>query len=180
MRVSGCTVKVVYYLASSLDGFIADEQDEVSWLDKLEIDHTNTGYESFFENVDGLIMGRRTYDFVYNYGQWPYGKKPTWVCTTRKLSALEGCNLQSASTPVEAIAEATSMGIATIWVVGGGVLSRSLLELGLLTHISVSMMPVVLGNGVKLFDALPSSVYLVQESSTAMSGFTQLEYRIRT
>ena len=122
-----------------------------------------------------LIL-RNTYDFVHSYGQWPYDDKPTWVCTTQELSTLDGCNLQTGSDPTAAIAEAKSMGLATVWVVGGGVLARSLLNLGLLTHISASIMPIVLGKGIKLFDSLPKPVHIHQESSTTMSGFTQLEF----
>jgi dihydrofolate reductase len=173
-------MKIVYYLAISLDGFIAEEDGGVTWLDGLSIDYTNTGYESFYESVDGLIMGRNTYDFVHNSGQWPYGGKPTWVCTTQALSTLDGCNLQPGSDARVAIAEAKSMGLNNVWVVGGGVLAGSLLNLGLLTHISTSVMPIVLGKGIKLFDSLSAPVQLHQESSTLMSGFTQLEFRVGT
>ena len=177
---SDVPMKVVYYLATSLDGFIAEEDGGVTWLDKLSIDHANTGYESFYEKVDGLVMGRHTYDFIYDYGKWPYGDKPAWVCSTREISALDGCNLQNGSEPRIAIEEASAMGLSMVWVVGGGVLARSLLEEGLLTHISASVMPIVLGKGVGLFASLPNLVYLIQESSTAMPGFTQLEYRVGT
>jgi dihydrofolate reductase len=169
-------MKVVYYLAMSLDGFIADHEGGVEWLDDLSIDHKNTGYESFYEGIDGLIMGRKTYDFVYDYGQWPYDCKPAWVCTSQELSPLTGCNIQPGRGADSAISEASSMGLTSIWVVGGGNLARSLLEQGLLTHISVSAMPIVLGKGIKLFDGLSVHAHLRQESSTAMSGFSQIEY----
>ena len=62
-------MKIVYYVAASLDGFIADSDHGVDWLDKLEIKQEASGYASFFANVDGLLMGRRTYDFVLAYGE---------------------------------------------------------------------------------------------------------------
>ena len=173
-------MKVVYYLAVSLDGYIADADASVDWLDDLSIDHDNTGYESFYESIDALIMGRNTYDFVHDYGRWPYDDKPTWVCTNRDLSPLDGCNLQPARGTNSAISAAASMGLKSIWVVGGGVLARSLLEQNLLTHISASIMPVVLGGGVKLFDTLPKHKHLRQQSSTPMPGFTQIEYEVNT
>ena len=171
-------MKVVYYLAVSLDGYIADADGGVAWLDDLSIDQENTGYETFYEGIDALVMGRNTYDFVHDYGQWPYGDKPTWVCTTRELSPLDGCNLQQGRDASSAISEVSSMGLKSVWVVGGGFLARSLLEQDLLTHISVSIMPVVLGNGIKLIDSLPIPVHLHQEHSEMMAGFTQLEYRV--
>ena len=171
-------MKVTYYLAVSLDGYIADANGGVDWLDDLSIDQNGTGYAVFYEGIDGLIMGRATYDFVHDYGQWPYDDKPTWVCTTREISPLTGCNLQQARDASSAISEAKLMGLKSIWVVGGGVLASSMLKQGLLTHISVSVMPVILGGGVKLFDALPELVHIEQVSSAEMGGFTQIEYRV--
>ena len=173
-------VKTTYYVAVSLDGYIADTNGGVDWLDDISIDQNGTGYESFYAGIDGLIMRRATYDFVYDYGQWPYDDKPTWVCTTREISPLDGCNLQQARDAVIAISEAKSMGLKSMWMVGGGVLASSMLKQGLLTHISVSVMPVILGRGVKLFDALPKLVHIEQASSTEMGGFTQIEYAINS
>jgi dihydrofolate reductase len=171
-------MKTVYYLAASLDGYIADAEHGVAWLDQLHIDHQATGCDTFFQSVDGLLMGRRTYDFVYHHGTWPYEAKPTWVCSTRAVPGMEGCNLQAEREPVAAIQQAKSQGIATLWVVGGGQLVGTLLRERLLTHLSVSVMPILLGGGIPLVQALPGPVYLRQESSTAMSGFTQIECRV--
>ncbi|XOV88084.1 MAG: dihydrofolate reductase family protein [Pseudomonadota bacterium] len=171
-------MKTVYYLASSLDGYIADSSGGVGWLDEASIDHQNTGYETFYAGVDALLMGRSTWDFVENYGQWPYDSKPAWVCTSRAITGLEGCNLQAGRDPATALAEARAMGVGTLWVVGGGLLASSLLQMEALTHISVSVMPVVLGNGIKLFATLPGHVHLRQESAVAGAGFTQIEYSV--
>ncbi|NER81815.1 MAG: dihydrofolate reductase [Leptolyngbya sp. SIO1D8] len=171
-------MKTIYYVASSLDGFIADIDKGVAWLDKLNIDQQATGCDSFFNTVDALLMGRKTYDFVYNYGQWPYENKPTWVCTSREIPRMDGCNLQSDREPGTAIQQAQRQGAATLWVVGGGQLVGALIKDRLLTHISISVMPILLGDGIPLVQSLPEHVYLRQESSQAMSGFTQIEYRV--
>ena len=171
-------MKTIYYVASSLDGFIADPDGGVGWLDRLSIDPQASGYEEFFATVDALLMGRATYDFVHDYGQWPYGDKPTWVCTNRALEPLAGCNLQSEREPQAAIEQAKEQGVETLWVVGGGKLVGTLLQAGLLTHVSVSLMPVLLGEGISLVDSLPEPVFLEQESSTPMAGFTQIVYRV--
>ena len=57
-------MKITYYVATSLDGFIAKEDGDVSWLDDMNIDVKHTGLEDFFAGIDGLVMGRNTYDFV--------------------------------------------------------------------------------------------------------------------
>ena len=83
-------MKVTYYVAKSLDDFIAREDGDVSWLDTLGISMEETGYDDFFAGVDSLVMGRDTYDFVHHFGSWPYSDKPTWVCTSREITPLEG------------------------------------------------------------------------------------------
>ncbi|WP_160148458.1 dihydrofolate reductase family protein [[Leptolyngbya] sp. PCC 7376] len=172
-------MKVVYYVATSLDGCIADVNESVAWLEKLHINQEASDYDSFFSTVDALLMGRKTYDFVYNYGSWPYGNKPTWVCTRREVPQMDGCNLQNEREPITAIQKAKNLGMKKTWVVGGGNLVSTLLKAELLTHLSISVMPIILGDGIKLVDSLPSHLYLWQENSTSISGFTQIEYRIK-
>ncbi|MFT4887062.1 MAG: dihydrofolate reductase [Pseudohongiellaceae bacterium] len=92
-------MKVTYYAAMSSDGFIARDKGDVSWLDDLDIDYSGIGYEGFFASVDGLVVGRGTYDFIFDYGSWPYDEKLTWVCTNRALEALPGANPNIATLP---------------------------------------------------------------------------------
>lgn len=171
-------MKIIYYAAASLDGFIADANDGVEWLEKVHINQQATDYDSFFASVDGLLMGRKTFDFVYNYGQWPYEDKPTWVCTSRDLPLMPGCNLQSEREPIGAIAQARSRGMEILWVVGGGHLVSGLINAGLLTHLTVSVMPILLGQGKRLVELLPEPLYLWQENTKVMTGYTQIDYRI--
>ncbi|KAA3612170.1 MAG: dihydrofolate reductase [Calditrichaeota bacterium] len=169
-------MKVTYYAASSLDGYIAREDGDVSWLDELEINMAETGYDEFFASIDGLVMGRSTYDFVFDYGSWPYGDKPTWVCTNRAIKAIEGSNLKIVKTPDEVIKEANSEELKHLWLVGGGKLASSFIKKGLLTNLSISEMPVNLNAGIPLF-----SDHQLKELSTGKiemiqkKGFKQIE-----
>ena len=88
-------MRITYSVAASVDGFIAREDGDVSWLDEMNIDSNGTGLEEFFRSIGGLVMGRKTYDFVFNYGSWPYEDKPTWVCTHSDIEPLEGANLDN-------------------------------------------------------------------------------------
>ncbi|MCG8583825.1 MAG: dihydrofolate reductase family protein [Pirellulales bacterium] len=171
-------MKTIYYVATSLDGFIADAEGGVEWLDRVGIEQDMSGYEAFFASVDGLLMGRKTYDFVYDYGQWPYEDKPAWVCSSREVPRMDGCNLQSEHAPEAVIEQARRQGVTALWVVGGGQLASALIKAGQLTHLSISLMPVLLGRGIPLVDLLPNHLYLRQVNSTPMSGYTQIEYRI--
>lgn len=144
-------MKITYYVAKSLDGFIAREDGDVSWLDDLNINMADTGYDDFFSSIDCLAMGRNTYDFVFNYGSWPYGDKLTWVCTSRELVTLEGANLKIVKTADDVVKEAESKGLKHLWLVGGGELASSFLGKCLLTHLSISEMPIKLKAGIPLF-----------------------------
>ena len=173
-------MKVTYYLASSLDGCIANGEGDVSWLDDLDIAMEDTGYDEFYATVDGLVMGRKTYEMISSFGSWPYGDKPVWICTSNKIEPMEGCNLQRGTTPEEVVKYANEMGIKHLWLVGGGTLASSFLQHKLLTDISISLMPIILGSGINLFGQLPNTVLLKEERSKFYdSGFRQLEYSIK-
>lgn len=172
-------MKVTYYVASSLDGYIAKENGDVSWLDELNISMEDTGYDEFYSTVDALVMGRKTYDMIVSFGHWPYGDKPVWVCSSKTIKPEEGCNLQTENTPEEVYKEANVTNTKHLWLVGGGSLASSFLENNLLTNISLSLMPIILGGGIKLFGDLPSPIKIKKDSEiTHESGMVQLEYSI--
>ena len=172
-------MKITYYAASSLDGYIAKEDGDVSWLDDLGVSSDDTGYEEFFSTVDALVIGRNTYDWIQDYGSWPYGDKPTWICTTQSINIMEGCNLQNGRTPTDTYQEAQEQGIKHLWLVGGGKLASSFLTENLLTHLSISQMPIILGGGIKLFGELRNPIKLQPTGvQSRESGYSQLEYVI--
>ncbi len=171
-------MKAVYYVAASLDGFIASEAGGVEWLDEVSGNHSESSYESFYADVDGLLMGRGTYDFVYDYGTWPYGDQPCWVVTSKPITALAGCNLQETRELTAACLEAQSSGIRQLWVVGGGQIAAAMLQEGLLTHIQVTLMPIALGGGIRLIDSMPSARLLEQEQVVPRNGSCEIIYRI--
>jgi len=173
-------MKITYYVATSLDGFIAKEDGDVSWLNDLNIDMADTGYDDFFASIDGLVMGRKTYDFVFNYGSWPYGDKPTWICTSGELEVLEGANLKPVKSADDAIKDAKLKGLKHLWLVGGGKLASSFLEKGLLTNLSISEMPVTLELGIPLFSGHKLENLSAKKTEIFQKkGFRQLEVVLR-
>ena len=173
-------MEITYYVATSLDGFIAREDGDVSWLDNLNIDMTDAGYDDFFASIDGLVMGRNTYDFVFNYWSWPYEDKPTWVCTSTELESLEGANLKIAKTADEVVNEAELKGLKHLWLVGGGKLASSFLERSLITHLSISEMPVKLQSGIPLFsDHKLEKLSIEKTERFQKKGVKQLEISLR-
>jgi dihydrofolate reductase len=151
-------MKITYYVASSLDGFIAKEDGDISWLEELGISMEDTGYEEFYSNIDALIMGRKTYEMIIGFGEWPYGNKPVWICSQNKVEAIEGCNLQRGQTPELAYRAAKELNVKHMWCVGGGSLSASLMKANLLTNIYLSLIP---------WPILPKRVSKLYRSATA-------------
>ncbi len=173
-------MKVTYYVASSLDGYIAKEDGDVSWLEECGISIEDTDYEDFYSTVDALVMGRKTYEMIVSFGQWPYDEKPVWVCSTGKIERIDGCNLQVGCTPESVYASANKMKLEHLWCVGGGSLASSFLEKNLLTNVYLSLMPVILTKGIKLFGELQSHLLVEKENQkTHESGIVQLEYTIK-
>lgn len=174
------TLKITYYAATSSDGFIAREDGDVSWLDDVEIEEDETGLEEFFASVDGLVMGRATYDFVFNYGSWPYEDKPSWVCTSNELQALDGANLSVCQTVDDVIKEAKAENLKHLWFVGGSELGSAFLEKGLITHLSISEMPIKLQSGIRLFARHEVDELAVESlNRTQKKGFAQIDITLR-
>ncbi len=144
-------MKVTYSAAASEDGFIARENGDVAWLDEVDLGSDGNDLDEFFRSIDGLVMGRKTYDFVYNYGSWPYGDKPSWICTHRELVPLVGANLRIVSEIDDVMKQATAMGLEHLWMVGGAQVASAFLARGWLTHLSIAEIPIKLGSGIPLF-----------------------------
>lgn len=144
-------MRITYYCAMSADEYIATEDGDVSFLDEADTAAAESTYEEFFASVDGLVMGRGTYPFVFDYGSWPYGDIPTWIITSNDLKPLEGANLSCVSTVDEFVADAESKNMQHLWLVGGGKLASAFLDSGILTHLSITKMPMELGSGIPLF-----------------------------
>ena len=173
-------MRITYSVAASRDGFIARKDGDVSWLDEQGIATEDTGLAEFFSAVDGLIMGRKTYDFVFDYGMWPYENKLTWVLTSRALQKLDGANLQVSRSIDDVISAAEQQSLQHLWLLGGGQLASAFLDKQLLSHVSIAEMPIELGEGIPLFarhslDDLPCIDKSVQEKK----GFRQLDMLLK-
>lgn len=174
-------MRTTYYVASSLDGFVATTDHKVDWLDCVA-DGDHSSYEQFFESVDGLVMGRATYDFVHNSGYpWHYGDKPCWLMTSRSIEPTADSVIPTQLDPQQIIGEAVSKGLSHLWVVGGGKVAAAFLQQGLLDSMIVSVIPVLLGDGIPLFDGSFDRQYLRLTHSEAYPiGLVQLTYDVRS
>ncbi len=157
--------RVVYYVAASLDGFIAGPRGELDWLHAFEQAGNDYGYGDFFTSVDGLAMGRTTWEVTRSFGDWPYGDRPAWLLTRRPVNAADlAPSLHVASgTPQALHAQWQALGLRRVWLVGGGDLAGQFLAAGLVHELMLATMPVTLGAGIGLFG---------QRSGSALSRWT--------
>ena len=173
--------KIQYYVASTLDGFIADEHDDLSWLLQFGMDDFSDGYDRFFADVGALVLGATTYEWVLREGGgWPYGALPTWVLTHRDLEAADGADIRFASGPVGPIADAAvaAAGDRNVWVVGGGPVAAQFLGAGRLDELLITYMPVALGAGRPLLPLSTVTPPLKLTSVTQLGDAVEHVYRI--
>lgn len=166
------------FIATSVDGFVAGPNDELDWLASVERPNEDYGYKAFMDTVDALVMGRRTYEVVLGFPEWRYGG--TRVCVLSK--SLKASDMRHgaevfAGSPSELVADLRAQGVERAYVDGAAVI-RSFLEAGLLDDLTISVIPVVLGRGIRLFgDALPRRDLVLEEHLAFPSGLVQSRYR---
>ncbi len=141
-------------MAVSLDGFIARPDGSVDWLDLPgEDENEDYGFTAFMDEVDALVMGRNTYDTLLGFGAWPYGDTPLIVLTHRPVGPPDGRPVETSDlAPIEVVAELSARGFSHLYVDGGATV-RSFLDAGLIDRITLTTIPVILGDGIRLFEA---------------------------
>jgi dihydrofolate reductase len=159
-------IEIVYYVASSLDGFIATPDGGIDWLKPFEGGAEDYGYGEFYASVEAVLIGRKTYEQCLQFPEWPYAGKPYWVFSTA-----------NGNTPAKVAAEMGSRGIRRAWLVGGGKLAAAFRAEGLITEHIVSVIPVLLGSGIPLFDGpAPLEALRLAGAKTYETGIVQLRY----
>ncbi len=171
------------FIATSLDGFIARADGAIDWLPGLDSDPgENYGYDDFIASVDGLVMGRNSFEKVLEFGDWPYPKPVIVMSTTLDPSEvradLAGKVEVSSSSPRALMDELAARGWKRAYVDGGRVI-QSFLREGLIRDMVVTRVPVLLGEGLPLFGPLPGDIRLAHVETRAYpSGLVQSRYAV--
>jgi dihydrofolate reductase len=174
-------LEIVYYVASSVDGFIAPLDGSLDWLAPFEESGEDFGYAAFYESVDSVLVGARTYRQMLGFAEWPYPGKPTWVFTHAPVGAPMPDVTFTAQTPPEVAAELAELGMRRAWLVGGGALAGAFQDAGLISEYIVSTMPVLLGSGVGLLAGSGSLDALeLVDARQYPHGVQQARYRTST
>lgn len=176
MKVS-CTA----YLAMSLDGFIAGENDDLEWLDQVEpIKDKDYGYADLLGSVDALVMGRRTFETVIAMDTpWTY-TKPVLVISSSLTDIPEKAKDPHVmnGTPKDVIAAVQHHGWSSVYI-DGGALVTSFIDHGLLDELIVSIVPVAIGGGIPLFGSLNRLVWFrVSRVNTYSNGMVKIRYKL--
>ena len=149
-------MKVSAFIATSIDGFIARTNGDIDWLDQanalLPVGE-DCGYSHFFKQIDCLIVGRKTFEKVLSFKEWPYGEKIVFVMSKKGITLPERLSTTVSSTdksPSELKQELAQKGFKRIYIDGGQVIS-SFLNSGLLDEITITRIPVMIHEGIPLF-----------------------------
>jgi dihydrofolate reductase len=178
--------KVTIHMVSSLDGIIAKKDNSVSWFetsDSYEKGVSGQNPEAFLKTIDCYIMGSRTYEHALelsrSYG-WAYGDTPTIVVTNRNLP-IDRENIEFYSGDLNKLVnERLKPNYKNVWLVGGAILGKEFIRLRLADEIRLSILPVILGDGLQFFDHIEQEQALhLKEVTAHKNGIVELCYEIR-
>jgi dihydrofolate reductase len=146
---------VTLHVVSSLDGFIAKKDNSVLWMDSssdvYERGVTDANADDVVTSIDCFVLGSRTYEHALQLG-WPYGDTPTVVITNRELPSTRKSVEFYSGDLKRLVDEILGPRYGNIWLVGGAMLCQSFLRLGLVDEIRLLIIPILLGDGLRLFD----------------------------
>lgn len=166
----------ILFIATSLDGYIAGPDDDISWLFTDE----DYGFNNFYDSIDALIMGRNSYDVICKLGKWPYeGKKAVIVTRTGEIKVSTPDTTVFKGNLPELGKKLEKQGCKRVWLVGGGELVSSFLKEDLVDEVVVSLHPVLLGQGIRLFPGgFPLTMLDLKAAESFESGLVQLTYTV--
>jgi len=176
---------VTLHLVSSLDGFIAKKDNSVSWLDSGSVYEAGVSISEeeaaiFVKAIDCYVLGSRTYEHALELG-WPYGDTPVVVATSRKWPPA-GQTIEFYTGDLKTLVDVNlAPRYRNIWLVGGAMLCQSFLELGLVDEIKLTIAPVLLGEGLRLFGGSPTEArWNLKDVVAYKNGFVELSYSAAT
>jgi dihydrofolate reductase len=163
------------FIATSLDGYIARSDGTFDFLSIVERPGEDYGFAEFFASVDALVIGRNTYETALAFPEWPYAGKRCIVLTHREAPSVHGEQF-FAGAPAALVEQLGLSGAQRLYVDGGAVI-RQFLAAGLIDDLTLSIVPLLLGQGVALFgQEVPEQPLVLKTSTSYESGLVQLHY----
>jgi dihydrofolate reductase len=178
------TRTVTLHMVSSLDGFIAKKDNSVSWMDSTSVYEAGVSISdeevaTFLKTIDCYVLGSRTYEHALELG-WPYGDTPAVVVSGRQWPTARK-SVEFYSGDLKTLVDGKlAPRYRNIWLVGGAMLCRRFLELGLVDEIQLTIAPVLLGEGLRLFGGLAEKRWNLKKVVAYKNGFVELSYSAPT
>jgi dihydrofolate reductase len=169
-------VTISVFIGASVDGFIARPNGELDWLPAGGGEPH--GYDEFIDSVDAIVIGRKTFEIVLAFEEWPYTDRRVVVLSRHPLdtSKAKGVVEQMSGTPAQIVAELAATGAHHLYI-DGGVTIQGFLDAGLVDRLIITRVPVLIGSGVPLFGPLSRDLRLRHVSTRHFpSGLVQTEY----
>lgn len=171
--------KVILYIAMSLDGYIAQPNDDLSFLSIVEKEAEDYGYTDFIASVDTVILGRRTYDWVMQrVPEFPHTDKTTYVLTRTARPPIGSTSFYTGDLK-DLVAQLKKEPGKNVFCDGGAEVVHLLLKDKLIDEIILSVIPVLVGDGTRLFqDGRPEQALTLLEAKSFEKGLVQLRYKV--
>ncbi|WP_455221017.1 dihydrofolate reductase family protein [Kaarinaea lacus] len=176
-------MKISVYIATSVDGFIARKNGDLDWLSEgsSEDDNEDYGYQVFFDSIDVLVMGRNTFEKVLSFEAWPYAGKKVIVLSNKELdipgNIKESIEIKSC-TPSELVKDLEFSGAEHLYIDGGKTI-QAFLNANLIDEMTITRIPVIIGEGISLFGAVDHDIKLQHiETRQYPNGYVQSRYKV--
>ncbi|MBS0648800.1 MAG: dihydrofolate reductase [Verrucomicrobia bacterium] len=170
--------KISIYIAASIDGYIARKDGSLDWLDRVGDPEEDYGFQKMLSSIDGVILGRKTYEIAAPVADWPYKGKKLIVLSQSLKTVREGAELFQGDL-TQLVSQLHNEGIRHIWIDGGETIAQ-FLKLQMVDHMTISVIPILLGDGIPLFHPLAKELPCRLISSDSYpSGLVQLCYEIK-
>ena len=171
--------KIILYIATSLDGFIADTKGQIDWLGENSIaKEADTSYEDFYQSVDTVIMGRTTYDQVTQIlspDDYPYKDSQSYVITSREGDNKKDVTFtdESVVTLVKKLKETDG---GDVFIIGGASIINPLIQENLIDEYQLAIIPTILGEGIPLFSSSNNQVKLTAINANVVNNIVYHTY----
>jgi len=168
----------IVYIATSLDGYIADKNGGIDWLTDIPNPaNSDYGYSEFINRIDGIIMGRNTFEKVLSFGDWPYTKKVFILSNSiKKVPDNIGTKAKIISGPLTSILEKLKSESYNNLYIDGGKVIQSFLKEGLIDEIIITRIPILLGDGIPLFGKLINPIRFAEVKTEILNKFLVKSY----
>lgn len=171
--------KLTVFIACSIDGFIADENESLDFLNPMHDEQEDYGYSDFYETVDTVIIGRKTYDKVMTFGEpFPHADKSCYVFSRKPLESTPWAIFVQQD-PIAFVKKLKAENGRGIYCDGGGTLVTQLIATGLVDELILSVVPCILGRGTRLFNEHLGGYKkaMLMSAKSFPSGLAQLRYQ---